>query len=94
MRIDETTNEYIYFLYEGGANFQSLCKLLELNLSYNRNKARDLITSYINNFCKTEDNKHPLLNLPPHQTRELIDLLQQDSKCAKVSIFPDGPSVL
>jgi len=93
MRIDEHTNLFIWYLYEGYAEYKSVCNVLELNNSYTRERARELITSYINKFCKTEDNKHPLLNLTPHQTRELVDLLQQDSKGVKINIFTDGPSI-
>lgn len=93
MRIDEHTNFTLRCLYEGGIDFDNVCSLLELNKSYSRNKARELITNYINKFCKEEDNKHPLLNLSPHQTRELVDLLQQDSKGVKINIFTDGSSI-
>jgi hypothetical protein len=93
VRVDEHTNFILQCLHEGGIDFNNACDLLELRKTYTRTSARDLITSFINKFCKTEDNKHPLLNLHPLQTRELIELLQQDSSGVKANLFPDEPSV-
>jgi hypothetical protein len=93
MRIDENTNHYLYCLYEGGVDYETLCNILEIRHTYDRQKARELIRGFVYKFCKEEDNKHPLLTLHPLQTRELIEMLQQDSKGSSINLFPDGPSV-
>jgi hypothetical protein len=92
MRIDETTNQYIYNIYEHGECHHSFRKL-EINNSYDRIRAREVITQFINKYCKIEDNKHPILSLPPQLTRQLVELLQQDSKGSKVNLYPEPPSV-
>jgi hypothetical protein len=92
VRIDENTNYYLYCIYEHGELYHA-CRKLELKIK-DRATARDLITSYINKFVRIEDNKHPLLNLNPHQTRELIELLDLESKGIKTILSTnDGPSL-
>jgi hypothetical protein len=91
IRIDEHTNYYLYCIYEHGEFVQS-CRKLELKIE-DRIKAREIISAYINRYCKVQDNKHPIFSLTPLQSRELIELLQQDSKGIKTNLFGDGPSV-
>lgn len=91
MRIDENTNYYLYCIYEHG-EFHHSCRKLEIKIE-DRVKARELMTQFINKYCKAEDNKHPLLTLHPQLTRQLIDLLQQDSKGGKINLYAEAPSV-
>ena len=91
IRIDEYTNYYLYCIYEHG-EFKHACCKLELKIT-DRQKARDIITSYINKFCEIKDNKHPLLNLTPLQARQLIELLEQDIKGIRQNNSSDLPSV-
>jgi hypothetical protein len=92
MRIDENTNEYIYNIYEHGECHHSFRKL-EINNSYSRTQAREIISQFINKYCTIKDNRHPVLELPPQLTRQLVELLQQDSKGEKVKLYPDPPSL-
>lgn len=101
MRIDENTNQLIYNLYESGLPMNAACEIFSLSLSYTRQKARDVITKYINkNFGSFENITtpgakaiHPILQLHPLRTRELIELLQQDSKGKDINQYPEPPSV-
>lgn len=92
MRIDENTIYYIYCIYEHGEYHHSLRKL-EINISIDRNRVREIITHFINKYCTIQDNKHPIFSLHPIKVKELLDMLQSEGKGAKLKLDDDGPSV-
>jgi hypothetical protein len=89
----EQLNEVLYGLYESGLELNYCVLLLDLNKNYTREKAREVITSYINKFLTWNERVHPLLTMSYLHARQILDLLQQDSKGVKINIFSDGPSI-
>lgn len=87
-------NICLHGIYEGGLDFIYCCEKLGLSYyNYDRHKARELITSYINLYLPIEENSHPLLISPYPALRQLVDYLQQESKGIKIQLYNEQPSL-
>lgn len=93
VKIDYNTNDIILRIYEGGISMYAACLILELNIDYERNKAREIIRQFLEKFPQKENRKHPILNFSPQLTRQLVEYLQSNSKGISINLFPDPPSV-
>lgn len=81
-------------LFDGMPFNEALEKLTGIKkTNYTRERARKLISEFIELHCSVRDNIHPLSNIPPNHMRQLIAYIEEDAKGGDIKLFPDPPTV-
>jgi hypothetical protein len=95
--VTKRTYELLYFLYEGGLDFISCSRGLDISLQnkFTREKARENITIFLERYG-TNDQRgkiHPIYLLEPRLIKELIESLQQEALTGTKPYSNNGPAV-